>query len=79
MIIFNGTSRLGEILAVIDNWGIKHRLIRLDFLTKSMTGEETARKLINLIVTFTRDGASVNNIAMGVGKVVVYPNIFDLM
>lgn len=45
-IIFDGTSRMGEVLAVVvrylDDWSIKQRLIRLNFLMKSMTGEETA-------------------------------------
>lgn len=90
-IIFDGTSRVGKILAIIvryvDNWDIKQRLIHLDFLTKSLTGEETAHELNtlsenfsikpNLIAVSMRDGASLNNVAMGVVKV-VYPNIFDV-
>ena len=77
--MFDGTSRLGEVLAVvvryIDGWEIQQRLVRLEFLTKSMSGEEVARELINVLsVTFgvqsnlllaaMRDRASVNNTAM---------------
>ena len=51
--IFDGTSRLGEVLAVVlrmvDDWTIKQRLVRLKFLMKSMTGEEVARELIQLL------------------------------
>ncbi len=78
-VIFDGTSRLGEVLAIVlryvEDYKIKQRLVRLEILTKSMTGEEVARELISVLsVTFgikshlagMRDGASV----MGVVKVV---------
>ena len=53
-----------------------------------MTGEEVARELISvlssslgisshLVIAAMRDGASVNNVAMGVVKV-VYPNVLDI-
>ena len=47
-IIFDGTSRLGGVLAVViryvdQDWKVVQRLIRLEFLVKSMTGEEVAR------------------------------------
>ena len=52
-LIFDGTSRLGEVLAVVfryigDGWQICQRLVRLEFLAKSLTGEEVARELINI-------------------------------
>ena len=46
-IIFDGTMRLGEALAIVvrfvDGWEVKQRLIRLQLLTKTMMGEEIAR------------------------------------
>ena len=91
-IIFDGTSRLGEVLAIIlryvDNWEVKQRLVRLEMLTKSLSAEEVARELINvlslsygikspLLVASMRDGASVNEAAMKVVKV-VYNNTLDV-
>lgn len=53
-LIFDGTSRLGEALAIIvrfvgDEWKIEQRLVRLQLLVKSMTGEEIARELVNTL------------------------------
>ena len=76
--MFDGTSRLGEVLAVvvryIDGWEIQQCLVRLEFLTKSISGEEVAQELINtLSVTLgvqsnllaaMRDRASVNKVAI---------------
>ena len=84
-IIYDGTTRLGEVLAIviryIDGWNIHQRLVCLQFLAKSMTGEELARQLIstlsatygvqsNIILATMRDGASVNNVALRVFKVI---------
>lgn len=92
-VIFDGTSRLGEALAVVirfvdDNWSIQQRLIRLQLIAKSMTGEEVARELISILSTqygigsdqllgAMRDRASVNNVAMSTLKV-VYPKVLDV-
>ena len=80
-IVFDGTSRLGEVLAVVfrlmHDWKVSQRLVRLQFLAKSVTGEELARELIsilsvvygvqsNLVLASMRDGASVNSAAMKV-------------
>ena len=51
-VIFDGTTRLGEALVIIlrfigDDWEI-NRLIHLQLLAKSLTGEEIARELISL-------------------------------
>ena len=88
--IFDGTSHLGEVLAVvlrfISEWTIQQRLVRLQFLVKN--GEEIARELINilsvtlgiqshLVLAPMRDRASVNNLAMRTVKV-IYPNILDV-
>lgn len=78
-VIFDGTTRLGEVLAVVlrmvNGWTIEQRLVRLKFLKKSMKAEEVARELIQLMSTelgikshlllaAMRDGASVNSVAM---------------
>ena len=52
-VIFDGTTRLGEALAIvlryIDNeWKIKQR-VRLQIVVKSLTGEELARELIAVL------------------------------
>ena len=73
--MFDGTSRLREVLAVViryfDGWEIQQHLVRLEFLTKSMSGE-VARELINILLVMlgvesrlltTRDRTSVNNAA----------------
>ena len=72
-IIFDETSRSGEVLAIViryvDQWNVHQRLVRMEFLAKSMTGEEVARQLIStlsdtygiessFILAAMRDGAS---------------------
>lgn len=92
-VIFDGTSRLGEALAVIvrfvgEEWTLEHRLIRMQMLSKSMTGQEVARELISvlsvtygvrseLLLAAMRDRASVNNVAMQTVSV-VYPFLVDI-
>lgn len=47
-IIFDGTSRLGEVLAIVvrfeDNWDVVQRLVRVQLLVKTMTGGSHRRK-----------------------------------
>ena len=92
-VIFDGTSRLGEVLVVVlrfidDDFKIQQRLVRMMFLMKSLTGEETARELINvlsvlfsipphLLLAAMRDGASVNGVAMRTVSI-VYPHVLDI-
>lgn len=92
-IIFDGTSRLGEALAIVvrfvnDDLSIHQRLVRLQMLTKSLTGEEIARELITaLSVSYSihpsnllgamRDRASTNNVAMRT-LMIVYPKVVDI-
>ena len=91
-VIFDGTSRLGEVLAVVlrmvDGWTIKQRLVRLKFLMKSMKGDEVAKELIHLLSTTLgiqpplvlaamRDRASVNNVAMNTVSI-IYDSIVDI-
>ena len=52
-IIFDGTTRLGEVLVVvlryIHDWEIHQRLVRVDFLQKSLNAEELARQILSLL------------------------------
>ena len=58
-VIFDGTSWLGEALAIVvqhitNDWKIKQSFIRLQMLEKSLCGEELARKLISVLsVTYS--------------------------
>ncbi len=93
-VIFNGTTRHGEALAIIVRFvdrsvlKIHQRLVRLQILTKSMTGEEVARELLSVLSTeygiassnllaAMHDRASVNSVAMRTLKV-LYPNVLDI-
>lgn len=90
-VIFDGTSRLGEALAIVvrfidGDWCVQQRIVRVQML--SLSGEEVARELIsvlsvsygvrssNLLVSM-RDRASVNIVAMRTLKV-VYPLTVDV-
>ena len=91
--IFDGTARLGEALAIVlrfvtADWEIKQRLVRLQLIAKSLKGEELARELItvlaqqynvqnNNLCAAMRDGASVNGAAMRTVKV-VFPRVVDV-
>ena len=53
-VIFDGTTRLGEAMAIVirfvdESFVIQQRLIRMQLLVKSMNGEEIARELINTL------------------------------
>ena len=53
-VIFDGTSRLGEALAVIvrfvgEEWTLEQCLVHMQMLSKSMSGEEIARVLISIL------------------------------
>ena len=53
-VCFDGTTRLGEALAIVlcyidDGWKIKQRLVHLQIVVKSLTGEELARELIAVL------------------------------
>jgi len=91
--VFDGTTHVCEALAIIvrfvtDSWTIEQRLIRIQLLTKSLSGEEIAHELINVlsasfgissqnIISAMRDRASANNVAMRTLKV-VYPKLLDV-
>ena len=91
-VIFNGTHICEAMVVVLryvdDDWQIKQQVCRLMLVAKSMTGEEVARQLIatlstelsipaNHVVTFTRDLASVNNVAMRTVSV-LYNSMIDI-
>ena len=92
-VIFDGTSHLGEALAIIvrfvtGDWRIEQRLIRMQLLAKSLTGEEIARELISVLqalyeisvgglLAAMHDRASNNTVAMSTVKV-LYPDILDV-
>ena len=91
-LIFDGTTRLGEVLVVIlhflDGWTVKQRLVSVNFLQKSVIGEELARLIISVLsvslgvesgrlLAVMRDGASVNSAALRT-VAVVYPALLDM-
>ena len=91
-VIFDGTTRLGEALAIIvrfmTGWKVEQRLVRLQLLVKSMSGEEIAREIVNTlsveygvsvdrILATMHDRASANEAAVRTLRV-LYPNILDV-
>ena len=92
-VVFDGTTRLGEALAIViryvdPDWKITQRLVRLQMLVKSVTGEELARELISvlsvnygistqLLLAAMKDRAAVNETAVRTLKV-VYPNLLSI-
>ena len=92
-VIFDGTTRMGEALAVVlrfvddEEWVLKQRLVHLQLLAKSLCGEEIARELISITVNYSiesnkllaimRDGASSNGIAVRTLQI-VFPNAMDI-
>ena len=70
---------------VSESWTLEQRLVRIQLLSKSMTGEEIARELIHVLsATYTighdqliaamRDRAAVNSVAMRTLTVVYKKN-----
>ena len=56
-VIFDGTSRLGEALAIVvrivnsSTWCIEQRIVRMQLLVKTVCGDELARELISILST----------------------------
>ena len=86
-VIFDGTC-LGEALAIVVRFVDDWELIRLQLLTKTMTGEEIAREIVHTVsteygvsgdrlVATMRDRGSANGVAMRTIKV-LFPNILDV-
>ena len=76
------------VLRFVDNFTIKPRLVRFLTLTKSMTGEEIARELINVlsveygissdrVLASMRDRASANGVAMRTIQI-IYSKMLDV-
>ena len=92
-VISDGTSRLGEALAIViqyitNDCKIEQNIIRLQMLEKSPCGEELARELIsvlflnysiatNQLFACLRDQSTVNNTAVRTLKI-VYPQLIDI-
>ena len=92
-VIFDGTTHTCEALAIVlrfmsDSFTIEQRLVRIQLLAKSLTGEEIARELIHVlstsigitsqfVVATMRDCASVNNVAIRTMKI-IYQNFLDI-
>lgn len=87
-LIFDGTTRLGEVFVIVirfvdSNWDIQQRLIKVQVLARSLSGEEIACEVINSlsleygvaseqILAVMHDCASTNMVAMRTLKV-LYP------
>ena len=79
-VIFDGTTRLGEAIAIIiryvnDEWQLIQRLVRLDVVAKSVNAAQLSQVLIECLLThlqlrgqqikaIMRDGAAVNGAAV---------------
>ena len=53
-VVFDGTSRLGEAVAILvhfvgEEWRLEQRLICLQMVAKSMTAEKITRELISVL------------------------------
>lgn len=81
------TSTNAHVRFVVD-WSVKQRLVRLEFLQKSVTGQELTRQLIStlsamlgiestMLLSVMRDQASVNTVAMAIVSV-VYPAALNI-
>ena len=87
--MFDGTGRLlAVVVRFIDECNVQQCLVRLEFLQKSVNGEELARELISILsvtlgiessklIAVMHDRASVNGAAMRIVKV-IYPNAVDI-
>ena len=60
------------VVRFVVDWSVKQHLVHLEFLQKSMNGDELAREL-----SVMRDWASVNTAAMGIVSV-VYPAALNI-
>ena len=92
-IVFDGTTRLGETMAVVvryidTSFNTQQRLVRLQLLAKSIKGEEIAREINatistpyyispNLVVAMLHDRAACNVVALQTLKI-VYPQLIDV-
>ena len=94
-VIFDGTLGLGEAMAIVvwyvdEEWNIQQRLISFKLLQKWMTVEETAQVVMDTSsreysipsdcrLVYTRDHATVNNVAVHFIKVLCFSHTLDLV
>ena len=91
-IIFDGTTRLGEAIAVVvlyvDSWTLKQVLVRLHTVSKPVTAAELTHFIKTMlsveyqidgpnVVAAMGDGAAVIGAAMR-NLTIVYPNVMDI-
>ena len=76
------------IVRFLDEWTVKQRLVSVQFMQKSLNGEELARQIISVssvtlgiesgrLLAAIRDGASVNTAALRT-VAIVYPYVLDI-
>ena len=84
-LVFDGTSRLGKVFAIViwfinSEWKVQQKLIRLQVLSKSLSGNEISCELIKILpykydirseqlVAIVHDCTSTNNVAIHTIKV----------
>lgn len=89
LIIFDGTTRLDEAVAIIVRYVVDTDLIRPQLQVKSTTGEEIAREIVNTlsveyvistkrVLASIRDTASSNEVAIRRTIKVDYPDTLDV-
>ena len=92
-VVFDSTTHLGEALAIVlrsvsDSWTVEPRVVCVQLLLKSLTGDEIACELISVLLTNYRmgskqliaamkDRASVNGVAMRTMKI-IFPTLMDV-
>ena len=91
-IIFDGTTRDGEVLVLllrfVDEWELKVRLVRFQLVKRSVCGDDLARIMIEVLhcklgvlqgqlLAAMRDRASVNTCALRTVSV-LYPDMLDV-
>lgn len=71
-----------------ENWTIEQRLVRVQLIAKSMSGEEIARELISVlstsysidsskVIACMRDGAAANGVAVRTLSI-LYPTLMEI-
>ena len=91
--IFDGTTHVAEAFVLIlrfigDNWELKQRVVSFRLLSKSLTGEEVARLIVEsistemgissqLVIAAMHDRASINLVALRTTKV-LYNRVLDI-
>ena len=93
-VIFDGSTRLGEVLAIMVRYvdkerNVKQRLVCVHTVAKSLSAPELARELVMMlstelrlsaktIIAFVQDGAAVNSAAVRSLKELLYLDALDV-